>query len=61
MYWDGSGCVEGASVLCENGAEGPFPTECNNECTSFAFQENVDGDAFQCVPYLNVDVEDASY
>lgn len=34
-YWNsGSGtCILGAAVLCNFGAEGPYPNQCNRNCT----------------------------
>lgn len=57
-YWDSSTqkCEVGASIVCSNGAEGPFPNECNNKCTSYSYEvkEDYSSSKIWCIPYRNV-------
>ncbi len=54
-YWDGSGCVMGASVLCEYGATGVLPSQCSNACSTSSYQSQLTS-PFVCIPYKTVKV-----
>ena len=47
--------------MCESGAEGYFPNQCNNQCSDYGYAASTTGTAIHCLPYVNVDVGDASY
>jgi hypothetical protein len=53
-YWDGSNCLQGASVTCENGAAGPLPNECINRCSVFSYQTPANNSKFSCKLYSSI-------
>lgn len=62
-YWSASSaaCQPGASVMCEYGAEGPFPNQCNRKCSAFGYVAQTVGTALWCLPYTNIDINGSSY
>lgn len=62
-FWNSSAgaCVLGASILCEFGAEGPAPNQCNNKCGEFAFAANQTGTAIWCVVYSHIKVYESVF
>ena len=53
-YWNGSTCLSGGSILCDNGANGPLPNNCINKCSLFAYVSNNISNSFSCKLYSNV-------
>jgi hypothetical protein len=51
----------GSSVLCSEGAEGPFPNQCNNGCPTYAYEAQVNGSAIWCLPFNNVNENGSIY
>lgn len=62
-YWSSNSatCQSGASVLCEYGAEGPYPNQCNRKCSVFEYVAQTVGTALWCLPYANIDINGSSY
>lgn len=58
-YWNGNACVSGSSVTCENGATGPLPNNCANQCSGFAYV--VGSGTFACKAYSSVYVYPIEY
>lgn len=60
-YWDGSSCLAGASITCENGASGPLPPDCINSCSAFNYQALLNNGKFECKVYSSVYVTPVEY
>lgn len=62
-FWSStqSACAVGASVLCEYGAEGPYPNQCNNKCSKFAYAGQKTSTAIWCLPYTNIAISSSTY
>lgn len=62
-FWSStqSACAVGASVLCEYGAEGPYPNQCNNKCSKFAYVGQKNSTAIWCLPYTNIAISSSTY
>lgn len=62
-YWSSvkGSCVQGASILCTNGAEGPYPNQCNIKCSSFGYIAKQNSTAIWCLPYHNISINSSNY
>lgn len=62
-YWDSAQakCQQGASIMCENGAEGPYPNQCNRKCSQYAYIAQQVSTAIWCLPYNNIRINNSEY
>lgn len=62
-YWSAAqnACLVGASVMCDYGAEGPYPNQCNQKCSAYAYVGLQSGTALWCLPYNNIGINGSNY